>query len=131
MASVDGPEAGGGTADPDLAHEPAAAARQRRSRGRFYGGVLVIGLLVVLALALSRWLGLGPTLLDPDRVERDVATQFEERYDVGVDIDCPHGMEVVEGRDYECDAETDDHEDLELVITITDEDDAAYTWDVD
>ncbi len=121
-------EGGGGTADPDLAQQPAAPAR--RSRAPFYGGVLLIGLLVVLALALSRWLGLGPTLLDTGEVERDVASQFEERYDVGVDVDCPQGMEVAEGRDYECDAETDDGEDLELVITITDEEPAAYNWDV-
>ncbi len=116
--------------DPDLAHEEPTRSG-RRSRAPFYGGVLVIGLLIVLALALSRWLGLGPTLLDTEQVQRDVASQFEERYDVGVDVDCPHGMEVVQGEDYECDAETDDHEDLELIITITDEDDAAYTWDVD
>lgn len=117
--------------DPDLAHgEP---GRKRRSRAPFYGGVLVIGLLIVLALALSRWLGLGPTLLDTGRVERDVAEQFEERYDVGVEVDCPQGMEVVEGDDYECDAVTDDHEELELVITITDDDEdrPAYTWDVE
>jgi hypothetical protein len=115
--------------DPDL--DLATEAPTRRSRLPFYGGVLVIGLLVVLALVLSRWLGLGPTLLEPGQVERDVATQFEERYDVGVDLDCPHGMEVVEGREYECDAETDDHEDLEIVLTITDEEQVAYTWDVD
>lgn len=109
--------------------EPQAPAR--RSRAPFYGGVLLIGLLIVLALALSRWLGLGPTLLDTGEVEGDVATQFEERFDVGLDIDCPTGMEVAEGRDYECDAETDDGEDLELVITITDEEPPAYTWAVD
>ncbi|SDG08720.1 protein of unknown function [Blastococcus aurantiacus] len=114
--------------DPDLAHDQSA---RRRSRAPFYGGILLIGLLVVLALTLSRWLGLGPTLLDTGEVERDVATQFEERFDVGVDVDCPQGMEVADGRDYECDAETDDGEDLELVITITDEEPAAYTWDVD
>lgn len=103
----------------------------RRSRAPFYGGVLLIGLLIVLALALSRWLGLGPTLLDTGEVERDVAVQFEERFAVGVDVDCPQGMEVAEGLDHECEAETDDGEDLTLVITITDEDDPAYTWDVD
>jgi hypothetical protein len=115
--------------DPALAQEPSSPAR--RSRARFYGGVLLIGLLIVLALALSRWLGLGPTLLDTGEVERDVASQFEERYDVGIDVDCPQGMEVAEGRDYECEAETDDGEDLGLVITITDEEPAAYTWEVD
>jgi len=117
--------------EPDPAHDQPGARRARRSRAPFYGGVLVVGLLIVLALALSRWLGLGPTLLDTGEVERDVATQFEERYAVGVDVDCPQGMEVAEGRDYECDAETDDGEDLELVITITDEEQAAYSWDVD
>ena len=107
------------------------AAPAPRSRVPFYGGVLVIGLLILLALALSRWLGLGPTLLDTGEVERDVATQFEERYGVGIDVDCPQGMEVVEGEEYECGAETDDREDVELVITITDEDPATYSWDVD
>jgi hypothetical protein len=119
--------------DPDLAHEDTPAPGRRRSRAPFYGGVLLIGLLIVVALTLSRWLGLGPTLLDTGQVERDVATQFEERYDVGVEVDCPQGMEVAQGEDYECEAETDDREDLELVITITDDDEdaPAYTWEVD
>lgn len=111
----------------------AAPERARRSRAPFYGAVLLIGLLIVLALALSRWLGLGPTLLDTGEVERDVAVQFEERFGVGVDVDCPERMEVAEGLEHECAAETDDGEDLTLVIRITDadEDQAAYSWDVD
>ncbi len=115
--------------DPDLDHSSSAPAR--RSRAPFYGGVLVVGLLILLALALSRWLGLGPTLLDTGEVERDVATQFEQLYGDAIDVDCPQGMEVVEGRDHECVGETDDGEDVELVITITDEEDALYSWDVD
>ena len=115
--------------DPDLDH--ASSAPARRSRAPFYGGVLLIGLLILVALALSRWLGLGPTLLDTVEVERDVATQFEERYGVGIDVDCPQGMEVAEGEQYGCEAETDDREDVELVITITDEDPVTYSWDVD
>lgn len=115
--------------DPDLAQEPSAPAKRRRSFRPLHGW-LVLGV-VLAALAVARWAGLGPTLLDHERVESDVAEQFEERYDVGVDVDCPRGMRVSEGRDYECDAETDDREDLTLVVTITDEDPAAYTWDVD
>lgn len=114
--------------DPEPAPATAAPVKPRRVLRPLYGWLLVGA--VVAALAVARWAGLGPTLLDDDEVQRDVAEQFEERYDVGVDVDCPRDMQVSEGRVYECDAETDDHEDLELVITITDEDDAAYTWDV-
>ncbi len=114
--------------DPDLAHEDTVPRRRRRLRP-LYGWLVVAA--VVAALAVARWAGLGPTLLDDGRVQADVAEQFEERYDVGVDVDCPRDMQVSEGRTYACDAETDDHEDLELIITITDEDPAAYSWDVD
>lgn len=121
-------ERAGGTTDPDLA--PATAAPEKKRRFRPLYGWLVLGA-VVAALAVARWAGLGPTLLDDGRVQSDIAEQFEERYDVGVDVDCPRGMQVSEGRVYECDAETDDSEDLTLVVTITDEDPAAYSWDVD
>jgi len=110
------------------AQETAAPRPTRRFRPLY--GWLVVGA-VVAALAVARWAGLGPTLLDDSRVQSDIAEQFEERFDVGVDVDCPRDMRVSEGRTYECEAETDDREDLTLVVTITDEDPAAYTWDVD
>jgi hypothetical protein len=113
---------------PDAAQATAAPAKPRRLLRPLYGWLVVLA--VVAALAVARWAGLGPTLLDDGRVQSDVAEQFEERFGVGVDVDCPRGMQVSEGRTYECDAETDDREDLTLVVTITDEDPAAYTWDV-
>ena len=121
-------ERAGGTTDPYGAAATAAPEKRRRLRP-LYGWLVVAA--VVAALAVARWAGLGPTLLDDGRVQSDVAEQFEERYDVGVDVECPRDMQVSEGRTYECDAETDDNEDLTLVVTITDEDPAAYTWDVD
>jgi hypothetical protein len=121
-------ERAGATSDPGPAQATTAPGRTRRFRPLY--GWLVLGA-VVAALAVARWAGLGPTLLDDGRVQSDIAEQFEERYDVGVDVDCPRGMQVSEGRTYECDAETDDSEELTLVVTITDEDPAAYTWDVD
>jgi hypothetical protein len=121
-------ERAGDMTDPDLAS--ATAAPEKRRRFRPLHGWLVLAA-VVAALAVARWAGLGPTLLDHTRVESDIAEQFEERYDVGVDVDCPRDMRVSEGRVYECDAVTDDRENLTLVVTITDEEQAAYTWDAD
>ena len=117
------------TSEPDHAGATAESGTRRRILRPLYGWLVLAAVLV--ALAVARWAGLGPTLLDDGQVQSDIAEQFEERYDVGVDVDCPRGMQVSEGREYECDAETDDNEDLTLVVTITDEDPAAYTWDVD
>ena len=117
-------------ADPQDLSGGATAAPDRTRRFRPLHGWLVLAA-VLAALAVARWAGLGPTFLDHTRVETDIAEQFEERYDVGVDVDCPRDMRVSAGREYDCDAVTDDHEDLVLVVTITDEDPPAYTWDVD
>ncbi len=104
-----------------------AARRPLRSLRPLHGWLVLAA--VVAALAVARWAGLGPTLLDHERVESDVAGQFEERFDIGVEVDCPRDMRVSEGREYECEAVTDDREDLVLVVTITDEDPPAYVWD--
>ncbi|WP_040339345.1 DUF4333 domain-containing protein [Candidatus Blastococcus massiliensis] len=117
--------------DPDMAGSespPAAPPRARRRLRPLYGWLLVA--VVVAGLAVARWAGLGPTFLDRARVESDIAEQFEERYEIGVDVDCPRGMGVIEGREYECEAVTDDEE-LTLVLTITDEEPPAYVWDVE
>jgi hypothetical protein len=122
-------ERAGGTSDAGPAPATAPPAKPRRRLRPLYGWLAVAA--VLAALAVARWAGLGPTLLDDGQVQSVIAEQFEERYDVGVDVDCPRSMQVSEGRDYECDAETDDNEDLTIVVTITDEDPAAFTWDVD
>jgi hypothetical protein len=84
--------------------------------------LLVIAGVVVLVMALQS------TVLDRSAVERDVATQFEEREGVAVDLTCPARMEVNSNSSYECTGTTADGEQVTLQITITDEDSAAYTW---
>jgi hypothetical protein len=85
-----------------------------------------VGVLMIVAVALANLL--GPTILDPAAVERDVAEQFEERHGVAVDLSCDDEMRVEEGASYECDGTTESGEDVTLQITIADEEDAAYTW---
>jgi hypothetical protein len=111
--------------------EPIAPAHGRRPSARFYVGVVVVGLLLVGALIWGRSLGLVARVLDTREVERDVAAQFEERYGVAIDVECPRDMEVDQGSTHECDAVTADHEKVTVVLTITDEDPVAYEWDVD
>ena len=84
--------------------------------------------LVLLVVALTRWLGLGPTLLDTGEVERDVARQFEEQHQVPIELDCPRGMEVASGEVYTCTGETADGDEVTLEIRIADSLDGAYTW---
>ena len=71
---------------------------------------------------------MGPTVLDRAAVERDVAAQFEQREGVAIDLTCDEEMRVETGESYPCTGVTADGEEVELQITITDENFAEYTW---
>ncbi|SFK72202.1 DUF4333 domain-containing protein [Geodermatophilus ruber] len=94
---------------------------------------LVVGLValavVVLAAAITLPILLGGEVLDRGAVERDVATQFEEAHDIGLDLSCDQEMAVEHGASYECTGTTEDGEGVTVRIAITDEDTAAYTWE--
>jgi hypothetical protein len=60
-------------------------------------------------------------------VQRDVATQYEQREGVALDLTCDQDMDVVDGRTYECAGTTADDQDVTVTITITGTD-GDYTW---
>ncbi len=106
---------------------PGTPSPGRRSKAGLVAaraGVLV--LLVVGGTVLA--FATRSEVLDPRSVERDVAAQFEQREGVGIDLDCADDMTVDTGASYECTGVTADDEDVTLKITITDKEQAAYTW---
>jgi Domain of unknown function (DUF4333) len=103
--------------------EQPPAPRKRRFGVLFV--LLVIALLIGLAFTLPA--RLGGTRLDPQAVERDVATQFEQREGVALELNCGQQMTVADGRTYECDGTTADDEQVTITITITGTD-GDYTW---
>ncbi|SDD25858.1 protein of unknown function [Geodermatophilus telluris] len=100
----------------------------RRSRTRPLIGtalaVVVIGAAILLALLL------GQDVLDGDRAEDDIATQFEETFGVGIDVSCDDEMVVEAGASYDCSGTTEDGDDVTIRVVITDAESAAYTWEV-
>jgi hypothetical protein len=86
--------------------------------------VVIIGVAIALALLL------GQDVLDAGRAESDIAEQFTETFGVGVEVSCDQEMVVENGATYECSGTTDDGEDVTIEVAITDEDSAAFTWDV-
>ena len=93
---------------------------------------LLIAALVAVGLAIAAGVGLlfyvlSSTRLDPEQVARDVAAQFEERHQVAIELECDRVMIVRPGADHECEGTTADGENVELLITVTDEE-GAYTW---
>lgn len=93
------------------------------------GLIVGLGALVVLvAVGVVLLLTLGPTVLDASAAERDVAAQFEQRHGVAVELTCPEDMEVDAGATYECTGTTADGEEVTLQISISDAENAAYTW---
>jgi hypothetical protein len=90
---------------------------------------VIAGIVVLLAAgAVVLAFALRSTVLDPRSVERDVAGQFEEREGVAIELDCADDMPVDSGASYDCTGTTADGEEVTLQITVTDEDQAAYTW---
>ena len=66
-------------------------------------------------------------ILDPAKVQEDVAAQFEDQEGVSIELNCPSDMVVEVGRTYECTGTTADSEDVTLVIEISAEN-GDYTW---
>jgi hypothetical protein len=108
---------------------PPPAAPPDRTRKRLVLALELVGLAIAVGVATLVYV-LSSTQLDRSAVERAVATQFEEREGVALDLECDERMIVEPDADYECQGTTADGEDVEIVITVTDED-GAYTWDED
>jgi hypothetical protein len=102
-------------------------APPRRSRRGLVAGIVVPAVLLLVAVVLARLF--ADTVLDPERVEADVAAQFEQIEGVAIDLTCDDEMQVEQGADYECTGTTADGEEVTLRIVITDETDASYTWE--
>jgi hypothetical protein len=94
--------------------------RRRRGSSLVFLVVILVGVLVYVFTT-------GPTRLDPDAVERDVATQYEDREGVALDVSCDEQMDVRDGATYSCSATTADGEDLPVTIEITGTT-GEYTW---
>lgn len=121
--------AGGQPSDgaPGQLYGPPFATPARKSHVGLIIGVTA-GVVAVIAVAAVLALTLGGTVLDKSAVERDVAKQFEQREGVALDLRCADDMKVTKGSHYECRGTTADGEHVTLRITITDEQNPAYTW---
>src|SRR3954454_4240969 len=97
---------------------PYAAPPKKSRTGLLIG---LIGLLVLAAVAVLLFLLLSHEILNPGRVERDVAQQFQQREGVAINaLSCPAVMRVDQGASYDCTGTTDQGEKVTLRITITD-----------
>jgi Domain of unknown function (DUF4333) len=102
------------------------AAPPDRKRKRLIRALELVGLAIAVGVATLVYV-LSATILDRAAVESAVATQFEEREGVALDLECDERMIVEPGADYECEGTTADGEEVQIVITVTDEN-GAYTW---
>jgi hypothetical protein len=100
-------------------------AKKRRT-GLIAG--IVAAVVVVAALAVVLSLSLGTRVLNRSAVQRDVATQFEQREGVRIDLSCGGGMKLADNATYQCRGTTADGEAVTLKITVTDAGKALYTW---
>jgi hypothetical protein len=121
------PYAGPPYGQPFYGPPPGQPQLARKSRAGVIAAIAgAVLLLVVGGIVLA--FALRSEVLDPRAVERDVAAQFEQREGVAIDLDCADRMKVESGASYECTGTTADDEPVTLRITITDEENATYTW---
>ena len=104
--------------------QPAPPARRSR-RWRLPLGLLGVVLLATVVVALTT--SLRTSALDPQAVQRDVASQFEQQSGTSVDLRCRDTMTVDPGKAYQCSGTTAEGAPVTITITITD-DNANYTW---
>jgi Domain of unknown function (DUF4333) len=104
---------------------------RRRSNAGLIVSLVVLGVVIIAAVVLLPNL-LSSDVLDSNAAARDVGSQFEEQTGVPVDLACDNDMEVENGATYPCSGTTADGGDIEVTITITDEDadPPTYTWAV-
>jgi hypothetical protein len=105
---------------------PPPAAPPDRTRKRLILALELVALAIAVGVATLVYV-LSSTQLDRSAVESAVATQFEEREGVALDLECDQRMIVEPGADYECEGTTADGEDVQILIRVTDEN-GAYTW---
>jgi hypothetical protein len=98
--------------------------RRRPKRHRLLWLLALAALLVVAVVVPTE---LGSTRLDPRAVQRDVATQFEQREGVAIDLTCDGIFTVQAGATYQCEGTTANGEQVPITITITNAD-GDYTW---
>jgi hypothetical protein len=110
----------------EASYAPPGTPPKKRRTGLIVG--LVAGVVVVAALAVVLSLSLGTRVLNRAAVQRDVASQFEEREGVAIDLTCASGMKLAKGATYQCQGTTADGENVTLTITVTDPGKADYTW---
>ncbi|MQA34612.1 DUF4333 domain-containing protein [Modestobacter roseus] len=88
---------------------------------------LMLLAVVLLALVVLLTPGFGPTRLDPDAVERDVAAQYQDLRGVPLELRCAEPMPVEAGGSYRCEGTTGDGGPVTVTIEVTSAD-GAYTW---
>jgi hypothetical protein len=104
--------------------QPGPPARRKPKYGKVF---LLLVLALVIGLAFTLPARFGSTRLDPRAVQRDVATQFQQREGVALHLRCADQMTVEQGRTYSCDGSTADGQQVRITITITGRD-GEYTW---
>jgi hypothetical protein len=99
---------------------------RRRRTGLVWA--LVVGVVLVVAIAVVLSVALRTRVLDPSAVQRDVATQFQRLEGVAIQLRCDQPMPLTRGGTYRCRGTTADGEQVTLRIQVTDAQRARYSW---
>ncbi|MBA2389376.1 MAG: DUF4333 domain-containing protein [Geodermatophilaceae bacterium] len=108
----------------------APGGQPKKSKTPLIAGIVALVVVVIVALLLllpGSPIGLGSTFFDETAVADAIAAQYEDEFDLQVEVTCPADQEVISGETFTCEGTTEEGDDVQLDVEIT-SDDGDYTW---
>ncbi len=70
---------------------------------------------------------LGKKTFNADALNRDIASQFHDKFGQTIQVTCPTGQQVTKGATFTCDGKVTGGESGKIEVTVTSAD-GDYTW---
>ena len=105
----------------------AAPAPKKRNRTAMVAIIGVIAAVILVGGAVLAFTFLGKKTFNADALNRDIASQFHDKFGQTIQVTCPTGQQVKKGATFTCDGKVTGGESGKIEVTVTSAD-GDYTW---
>jgi hypothetical protein len=105
----------------------AAPPRRKRSRAGMFAILGVIAAVVIVGGVVLALTVFGKKTFNADALNRDIASQYHDKFGETIQVTCPSGQRVTKGASFTCEGKKANGESGKIEIKITSAD-GDYTW---